>query len=736
MTRKLRRNSLFGFVAPLMAIVSVMITLTIRAQVNVAGPPSEKSYVVPVLPGTGYTQRLGIGASQSNGPSAAPMAATPLFGLPVTYDPGGSNPWGVAVADLNADGRPDVVVTNASSATVGVLLGNGHGWFEPPLTYNSGAGSPLSVAIGDVNGDGIRDIVVANSAVRVQDCGIGVLLGNGDGTFKAVVTYGSSLLCDFQSVVIADLNGDGKVDVAGAMSGNFTGANSGNIVVLLGNGDGTFQPAVTYGSGVGSGGGSLAVADLNGDGKPDFVVATGETAPVSGQGTVGVLLGNGDGTFQPALTYASGGEYALSVAVADLNGDGKPDIAVTNVCPSSLCGTVAVLLGNGDSTFQPAVPYGPGGLEPRSVVIADVNADGKPDLVVANECANNTCATGTVGVLVGNGNGTFQPAIAYSASGLALRLAVADVNGDGKVDVVVTEPPTKVSVLLTATGVATTTVVTTSGSPSTVGQPVTFTATITPSQGTIPDGELVAFYDGVTMLGSAKLASGKAACSTSSLSAKSHTINAKYVGDTTFRLGSGNVQQLVLKYPTTTVLGSSLNPSIYGQLVTLTATVTSAGPVPTGNVTFKTGSVTLGNKTLNTSGVATLTTAKIPVGTNTLTATYNADAFNGRSVSAAITQTVSQATVHMVLTSTPNPSAFGTLVHFTAKLTSNGGLPTGQSVTFSYNGATLGTAIVTSTGVATFSMTTLPQGSDAVTATYAGNVDYSSASATVTQVVN
>src|SRR5208337_579557 len=150
----------------------------------------------------------------------------------------------------------------------------------------------------------------------------------------------------------------------------------------------------------------------------------------------------------------------------------------------------------------------------------------------------------------------------------------------------------------------------------------------------------------------------------------------------------------------------------------------------------KNGSVILVGKTLNASGVASFSTAKIPVGANTLTATYNGDASNAKSVSAAITQTVSQASVSMVLTSTPNPSTFGKSVKFTARLTSNGGLPSGQPVTFSYNSATMGTANVNSYGVATFSTTTLPQGSDVVTAEYAGSVDYSSASATVTQVVN
>jgi hypothetical protein len=713
MPRKLRRNSLFDFVVPLIAIVTVMMVLAVHAQVNGADP-----------------QRPAIAASLSNGPSAGPLAASPVFGPILAYDPGGSFPQGIAIADLNKDGILDLVVANANSGTVGVLLGNGLGWFGPPLTYNSGGVFPQSVAIGDMNGDGIRDIVVANVVAGQGSCGIGVLLGNGDGTFKPAVTYGSPSACG-GSVVLADLNGDGKLDVAVAVFGD--------IAVLLGNGDGTLQPAVTYGWGGGSrtssSPNSLAVVDVNGDHKLDLVAATGATVGSNSHGTLGVLLGKGDGTFQAAVDYDSGGglySYAFSLAVADLNGDGKPDIAVTNTCITSLCGTVDVLLGNGDGTFQPAVAYGTGGLEPFSVVVADVSADGKPDLVVANSCATSTCNTGNVGILVGSGNGTFPPAVAYSVGGQAYNTAVADLNGDGRLDIVVTEP-TQVGVLLTESGVLTKTVVTTSGSPTAFGQPVTFTATVTPN---IPNGEFVWFYDGVKMLGSAKLTSGMAAYITSSLSAKTHTIKATYVGDSTNRLDSGSVQQTVTKDSTTTTLSSSPNPSNYGQSVTLTAGVTSAGPVPTGTVTFKNGSTSLGNGTLNTSGIATLTTAKIPLGANTLTANYNGDGFNSKGVSAAITQTVSPASIHMALTSTPNPSTFGKSVKFTATLTSNGSLPAGQPVTFSYNGATLGTANLSSTGVATFSTTTLPRGSDVVTAAYAGSVDYSSASATVTQVVN
>ncbi len=353
------------------------------------------------------------------------------------------------------------------------------------------------------------------------------------------------------------------------------------------------------------------------------------------------------------------------------------------------------------------------------ITVTNVNIQG--DYAISdNECQGEVQPNSTCNVYV-----TYTPA----GSGSAPRTGAITF-----VDTAFNSPQ---SAQLTGTVPYTTkTLVTTSGSPSFVGQSVTFTATVTPSQGTIPNGDLVTFYDGATTLGSVALASGTAAFTTSSLSPKLHTIKATYAGDVSFLSSFSSVAQVVDLYPTTTALSSILNSSNYGQAVTLTATVTPTSPYqPTGTVTYKNGSATLGGGTLNTGGVAILTTAKIPAGTDTLTATYNGDVWNGKSGS-AITQTVNQASISMVLTSTPNPSASGKSVKFTATLTSNGGLPSGQPVTFSYNNATLGTANVNSTGVATFSTTTLPQGSDVVTAAFAGTVDYSSASATVTQMVN
>jgi hypothetical protein len=202
-------------------------------------------------------------------------------------------------------------------------------------------------------------------------------------------------------------------------------------------------------------------------------------------------------------------------------------------------------------------------------------------------------------------------------------------------------PPSTSDTLTELIQGTTTTTVGTSGSPAPFSQPVMFTATVTSTYGTIPDGETVDFYDGKTLLGSGTLEGGIATYTTTALTVKNHTIKAVYEGDQTFKTSTGKATEDVEKDTTTTTLFSNLNPSTYGQTITFTAQVASSGTAtPTGTVTFKDGTKTLGSETLNASGAATLATATLDVGTHAITASYKGDPQNEDSTSSALSEIV------------------------------------------------------------------------------------------------
>jgi hypothetical protein len=613
--------------------------------------------------------------------------------------------------------------------------------FAPVVTYASG-NEPSSVAVADVNGDGKPDLVVVNYVVGNGNGSgsVGVLLGNGDGTFQTAVTYGSGGY-EAVSVAVADVNGDGKPDIVVGNSIASDNPNQGSVGVLLGNGDGTFQTAVTYGSG-GYYFPSVAVADVNGDGKPDLVVANcsqgGGCGGSSGNGVVGVLLGNGDGTFQTAVAYGSGGLEASSVAVADVNRDGKPDIVVANVCVNddNCAGTVAVLLGNGDGTFQTAVTYGSGGYEAGSVVVADVNGDGKPDIVVLSVCAiGSSC--GVVGVLLGNGDGTFQTAVTYGSGGYgASSVAVADVNGDGKPDIVVTNfGSDTVGVLINTSLGSTTTALTSSPKPSNFGQAVTFTATVTSQGSGTPTGTVTFTYGSTTLCNAVTLSGGTTTCAYSGLPVgSSDTVTATYSGDPNFSGSSGSLNQTVNQATTTTTLTSSLNPSGLDSPVTFTATITPQyGGQATGTVTFKDGGTMLGSTGVS-GNAASLTISGLAIGTHSITATYSGDPNFTGSTSTPYVQVVTKATTTTTLASSVNPSVQGKPVTFTAEVSSLAGTPTGK-IQFLNGTTVLATKKLTS-GSAKFVTSELPPGVNIITAVYEGDSnDSGSTSTAVNQIV-
>jgi outer membrane protein assembly factor BamB len=334
--------------------------------------------------------------------------ASCLWGLSRSLVPGtGSTTTSMAVADMNGDGVLDLVTANAEvGGGVSILLGNGDGTFRAAIAAGKVPDGGNTVATGDLNGDGKPDVVVASTYAQ----GLGtppsvlVLLGHGDGSLEAPVAY--TVASSPEMVIVGDLNSDGKPDIAVGTGG------SDGVSVLLNNGDGTFAPAATYKTGHQMW--AVALGDVNGDDKPDLVTADADAADIT------VLINKGDGTFANPVDRAIDSE-ATFVAIRDVSGDSKADLVVAS-------GSVEILLGNGDGTFQTPVDYR-AGADPSSVAVGDLDRDGKSDLVVTNEGA------GSVSIFFGNGDGTFQQQVVYSTGRGPCAAVIADFNNDGEPDV-------------------------------------------------------------------------------------------------------------------------------------------------------------------------------------------------------------------------------------------------------------------------------------------------------------
>ncbi len=275
---------------------------------------------------------------------------------------------------------------------------------------SSAGGVPASLVAADLNGDGKLDLATLDGS---QTGSLAVLLGNGDGTFQPPVMYSVGFL-PF-GLLAADFNGDGHLDIALTA---FSNDGSEMVSVMLGNGDGAFQTPIDTGLGSGLSVAGMASGDFNGDGRSDVAVSEGLD--------VLVLLGNGDGTFQLPVPYPAGSSGPLGIVTADFNSDGRLDLVVSAPGDPG----IVILFGNGDGTFQSAVEYQvPYGL--TQLVTADFNGDGKLDLAgITNGFA----------ILLGNGDGTFQSPVLYGEGPKSYySIAAADLNGDGTVDIIAGE---------------------------------------------------------------------------------------------------------------------------------------------------------------------------------------------------------------------------------------------------------------------------------------------------------
>ena len=347
----------------------------------------------------------------------------------------GDSPNSIAEGDFDGDGDVDLVIANFDSNNVSVLLNDGTGNFGSAINF-AVTGSASSVAVGDFNEDGDLDLAVANYDLKsnVPDT-VSVLLGKKGGSFSSATDFktGGNVA---QSVAVADFNGDGNQDL---VVGSF--ASPGTVSILSGNGKGGFSSPSQFTTGVSAF--SLVVGDFNNDNRPDIIAGGG------GDGGLALLLNDGAGNFCSTQDIFTDIFFPRAGAVKDLNGDGNLDIVVGS--NSGIEDEIAVLLGNGDGSFNSPIPFTTG--RGSRVAVGDFNADGNLDIAAASIIDDN------VSLLLGNGNGGFVKDSQINVGSNPTSIVVGDFNGDGKPDIATANSGSNnVSVLLNTTSFSSLTV--------------------------------------------------------------------------------------------------------------------------------------------------------------------------------------------------------------------------------------------------------------------------------------
>lgn len=552
--------------------------------------------------------------------------------------PVGASPAAVAVGDFNGDGKPDIAVANTGSSNVSILLGNGDGTFQPAMNFNAGD-SPRVIAVGDFNGDGKLDLAAFRPGVTGSAGSVSILLGNGDGTFQAPKTL--ALSESASAMVVADFNLDRKSDVAVYDSAVNNGPATLNI--YLGNGDGAFQPAKQ--TALPSNAGGFSVADFNGDSKPDV-------AAVMSSGIL-ILLGNGDGTFSQGLTvtvtYADVPPNSVvydSAVPADLNHDDRVDLLISSH-GFARCGFgcsvteshISLFLGNGNGSFQGEKIAASGTATGNALhdfkvdrpFVGDFNGDGQMDLAYRVTPALAAFYSPYLRIQLGNGDGTFSSPLSSGLQSVAPFVgsiaAAHDLTADHLTDLIALGTTNDIEVLLnTSLGKQLSVALAGSGSGFVTSQDGSINCT---KSGSNSGGNCSSLYlpgTSVSLTAAPAAASvfggWSGACSGADPGVCSVILNSDQAVTATFNLHPPDFTVTPASTTFTTQTGAQVTDALiltgqYGFSAPVTLTCAVTGPAPLAACSVSPSPVTLGstpgNSTLTMTAPATLAAVAVPL---------------------------------------------------------------------------------------------------------------------------